>query len=100
MKTTLLTQQGNPAKNQYILSDITIKHISPKGTENFYTGTMLESYGKNIAFKLNTGEVILATKYWNYSRTTAHYRNIFLNESKEDTFSKIESGKYTFTDLN
>jgi len=29
--------------------------------------------------------VFLDEKYWNYSRTTAKHRSIFLNESTEET---------------
>lgn len=37
---------------------------------------------------------------WDYSVTTAKYRNKFLGENKSETARKIKSGEYILTDLN
>jgi len=44
--------------------------------------------------------VQLDEKYWDYSRTTGKYRNIFLGETKKETEAKIASGEYILTNLN
>ena len=38
--------------------------------------------------------------YWDYSKTTGKYRNIFLGETKKETEAKIKSGEYVLADLN
>jgi hypothetical protein len=37
---------------------------------------------------------------WDYSRTTGKYRNLFLEESKAETESKIKKGIYKLVGLN
>ena len=37
---------------------------------------------------------------WNYSKTTAKYRNQFLGETTKETEAKIKSGEYKLADLN
>ena len=81
---------GNPVPNQFIIWDnnnccyfqsyqsIIIK----EDHSNYPKKTYLDKY------------------YWDYSRTTGKYRNIFLGESKEETQTKIDSGEYTLTNLN
>lgn len=44
--------------------------------------------------------VYLDKQYWDYSKTTGKYRNIFLDESKAETQKKIDNGEYILTDLN
>ncbi|KKM03661.1 hypothetical protein LCGC14_1772170 [marine sediment metagenome] len=48
----------------------------------------------------NYPEIYLDETYWDYSKTTGKYRNIFLGENKAETQKKIDSGEYILTDLN
>lgn len=91
---------GRPVANQFIIEDVTIKHVSPNGTDNFYTGEMFQSYNSNIAFRIYGGGIMLDRYYWNYSTTTGKYRNQFLGEGIAETREKISSGEYILTDLN
>tara|TARA_B100001939_G_scaffold329369_1_gene325563 strand:- start:21856 stop:22146 length:291 start_codon:yes stop_codon:yes gene_type:complete len=64
-------------------------------------GLYFQSYDSIIAVKPNDGsKIILDEYYWDYSRTTGKYRNIFLDEVKADTQKKIDSGEYLLADLN
>jgi hypothetical protein len=80
---------------------------SPNGNKvanqfEIYTdeGKYFQSYKSIIAFKDNKGQVFLDDYYWNYSRTTSKYRNMFLNEGVNDTREKIKSGEYKLKNLN
>tara|TARA_X000001388_G_C2150211_1_gene92102 strand:- start:3 stop:266 length:264 start_codon:yes stop_codon:yes gene_type:complete len=80
---------------------------SPNGNKvanqfEIYTdeGKYFQSYRSVIAFKDNKGQVFLDDYYWNYSRTTSKYRNIFLNEGIVETRKKIKSGEYKLKQLN
>lgn len=44
--------------------------------------------------------VILDPVYYNYSKTTARYRNLFLGEDTKTIEAKIKSGEYILADLN
>ena len=44
--------------------------------------------------------ISLDRDYWDYSKTTGKYRNLFLGESKAETEKKIKSGEYQLVDLN
>ena len=44
--------------------------------------------------------IILDVNRWDYSTTTGRYRNIFLNENKKLTESKIKNNTYLLVDLN
>lgn len=93
-------RSGKPVANQFIVEGVTIKYTTPNGTEGFYTGTMFQSYKSNIAFRTNTGSILLDSHYWDYSTTTGKYRNQFLNEGIAETRKRIKSGEYILTDLN
>ena len=77
----------NERPNQIIITD-------QNGNEIF------QSYNSIIAIKYYSGDVYLDSNYWDYSRTTGKYRNLFLNEIKADTENKIKSGEYKLRDLN
>ena len=57
------------------------------------------SYNVFIA-KIENDRVFLDAEKWNYSKTTAKYRNQFLNEDTKTTEQKIKDGIYTLTNLN
>ena len=59
-----------------------------------------QSYDSTIIYITTQGSVNLDKKYWDYSRTTGKYRNIFLGETKKETEQKIKSGEYQLLDLN
>jgi hypothetical protein len=58
-----------------------------------------QSYS-SIIVKIVNNITYLDDYYWNYSRTTSKYRNIFLNETTEETKKKILNNRYILTDLN
>lgn len=60
-----------------------------------------QSYTTIIAqIEYKTGKITLDANYWDYSRTTGKYRNIFLNENTAETRRKIKEGVYTLANLN
>ena len=58
-----------------------------------------QSYDSIIA-KDDNGQITLDEYYWNYSRTTGKYRNIFLGENTAETRRKISEGIYKLANLN
>jgi len=88
----IISDRGNPITNQIIIRD------TKKDTETF------QSYDSIIAVKGWTKDgkrkVTLDNYYWNYSRTTSKYRNIFLAENTLRTSGKIETGEYKLANLN
>ena len=80
---------------------------SPNGNKvanqfEIYTnkGRYFQSYRSIIVFISNKGQVFLDDYYWNYSRTTSKYRNIFLNDDTNSIKEKIKSGEYKLKQLN
>ena len=97
----VISERGNPITNQIIITD------TKKDRETF------QSYDSIIAIKEYKPErysyavpeehktnVTLDEYYWNYSRTTSKYRNMFLNETTEETKRKIKEGIYKLANLN
>tara|TARA_R100001129_G_scaffold186269_2_gene177263 strand:+ start:2484 stop:2747 length:264 start_codon:yes stop_codon:yes gene_type:complete len=78
--------RGNQVPNQFII-----------WTDE---GKYFQSYRVIIAFIDNNGKVSLDEDYWNYSRTTSKYRNIFLKENTEQTRYSIKTGEYKLKNLN
>ena len=78
--------RGNQVPNQFII-----------WTDE---GKYFQSYRTIIAFIDNNNNVFLDEGYWDYSRTTGKYRNIFLSENKAQTEYSIETGEYELTELN
>ena len=70
----MYSARGNKIANQFIISD--------GGKETF------QSYDTIIAVN-EAGKITLDSNAWDYSVTTSRYRNIFLNEDKKTTISKI-----------
>lgn len=86
MKVTNLTSnKGNKIANQFKVH-----------TEN---AIYFQSYNTMIV-KIEDGQTYLDADYWDYSKTTGKYRNIFLGEDKKETERKIKSGIYILTNLN
>lgn len=56
-------------------------------------GELFTSYSAQIAKKFNDGSVELY-EAWDFSQTTATYRNQFLGENKAQTQKKIDDGTY------
>ena len=82
----LISSNGNRVANQFrIISDNTI---------------YFQSYNSVIAKIENGHKVTLDSYYWDYSKTTSKYRNIFLGETTRETQKKIDSGTYTLDNLN
>ena len=64
-------------------------------------GRYFQSYRSIIAFIPNNRcKIQLDETYWDYSKTTGKYRNIFLGEDKKETERKIKSGEYELVNLN
>ena len=83
----LENNRGNIIANQFEIS-------APEGR-------YFHSYRSIIAFiPNNRGKIQLDITYWNYSKTTGKYRNIFLGEDKKETERKIKSGEYELVNLN
>jgi hypothetical protein len=84
----MTNKNGNKVPNQFIIVD---------DDENI----LFQSYNTIIA-KIDgkNGEIYLDVNYWDYSKTTGKYRNLFLNESKAETERKIKNGEYKLVNLN
>ena len=63
-------------------------------------GVYFQSYNSIIAFWSNKGQIFLDAYYWDYSRTTGKYRNIFLGENITETRQKIADKVYKLKNLN
>ena len=87
MKIFNVCGNNGPVKNQFVIHDD-------------YGNKIFQSYNAVIAKIDARGNTILDNKYWDYSRTTGKYRNIFLRETKAETEKKIKAGTYTLADLN
>jgi len=82
-----MTKVSQLANNQFIVN-----------SEEF---SMFQSYDSIIVkIELKDYKIFLDSKYWNYSKTTSKYRNMFLNETTKEIKEKIEKGIYTLTNLN
>jgi hypothetical protein len=79
----MTSRKGNKIPNQYEI------YISG--------GLLFQSYNSPIAFKLEG--ITYLFKDWDYSKTTGKYRNLFLNETKQETLKKLKSGEYVAVDF-
>ena len=84
--TNMLSSRGNPVPNQFVI------HTKD--------GKYFQSYRSIIAFIDNNNKVFLDEYYWDYSRTTSKYRNIFLKENTDQTKYSISTGEYKLKNLN
>ena len=82
----LISKSGNNVANQFeILTD---------------TARFFQSYDSIIAKVDYDNNITLDSHYWDYSRTTSRYRNIFLNMSTNDIKKDIKLGKIRLDNLN
>ena len=87
---------GNSVPNQFI---IRVKTQSDEQVA--FDRAYFQSYNSIIAMvDVKDDTAVLDATYWNYSRTTSKYRNIFLGESTAETQKKINTGEYKLADLN
>lgn len=83
------SNNGNKIANQFLITE--------KNKETF------QSYKSIIAikdYKKGIRRIFLDKNYWDYSTTTAKYRNLFLGEDRKTTEQKIKSKEYKLKDLN
>ena len=81
----MTSSQGNKIANQF-----EIYHNNNK---------YFQSYN-SIIIKQTNKKTYLDSYYYNYSRTTSKYRNIFLNEDTKTILKKIKNKEYILTNLN
>lgn len=79
---------GNDVPNQFIIEDGDAVYF-----QSYESIIVKKTFGVE-------GRIVLDETYWNYSRTTGKYRNIFLRETKAETERKIKDGVYKLADLN
>ena len=48
----------------------------------------------------SNGKIYLDKNYWDFSKETGEYRDIFLGENKKIIEEKIKNGEYILADLN
>jgi len=86
--TQMQSHSGKAVANQFIIH-------GDDGSQTF------QSYNSLIARIEPNGQVVLDEKFWDYSRTTSKYLNMFLGgQAKGVTQQKIDSGEYVLGNLN
>lgn len=94
----VVSPKGNTVANQFVIEE--------KGgiMGNFKSRDTFQSYDSIIAIRTvwdDETRVELDEKYWNYSRTTLKYLNLFLGTSSKKEIEKgIKEGIYKLTNLN
>ena len=82
----MLGNSGRPIPNQFVIED-------GNGNEFF------QSYKSLIAVKKSNGDILLDSYYWDYSRTTSKYRNIFLGMDTKEIKKSIKEGSIQLVNL-
>ena len=82
----MVSSRGNTIANQFIIDD---------NNESFF-----QSYKSMIAKVDKFGKVFLDSYYWNYSRTTSKYRNMFLNMTTKEIEKGIKDNEIELVNLN
>jgi hypothetical protein len=59
-----------------------------------------KSYDSIIVKICQDASVVLDETYWDYSRTTSKYRNLWLNEDTATIKNKVKQGIYKLQNLN
>jgi len=62
--------------------------------------TYFQSYDSIIVKIEPGGQIYLDEYYWDYSRTTSKYRNIFLGNTTKECLENISNGTYKLENLN
>ena len=83
----MISSKGNKVANQFVINDDS-------------NNELYQSYHAIVAKRYPNGMVELDKKYWDYSRTTSKYRNMFLNETNQETNYKVKIKVYKLVDLN
>ena len=82
----MISNSGNKIANQFeILTD---------------TARFFQSYNSIIAKVDYDNNITLDSHYWDYSKTTSKYRNMFLNMSTNDIKKDIKLGNIKLDNLN
>lgn len=88
---------GRVVANQFV--------ITKTDSQRRITTEWFQSYDSVIAMRITAHYrdsivIKLDKTYWDYSKTTGKYRNLFLGETKKRTQVKIDSGEYLLVNLN
>ena len=89
VRSLISERSGNAVANQFVIED--------------GETTWFQSYNSIIAkreFLNGALRLTLDCKYWDYSRTTARYRNQFTGLTTEETKKLIRNGEIKLEDLN
>ena len=90
MKVSNITNdKGNKVANQFIINDS--EYTAFQSYQSIIVKTTFEN-GKRVVY--------LDSYYYNYSKTTAKYRNQFLGCTSKEVEQRIKEGIYILTDLN
>ncbi len=89
-----LTIENMQTSSGGVAIDQEIVRSKRSGNVSFY------SYKTEIVRINKEGVVILDKKYWDYSKTTSKYRNMFLGEDTKTIKKKIADGTYKLRSLN
>ena len=84
--TNMTSNKGNTIPNQFIIDD---------NNESYF-----QSYKSMIAKIDKFGKIFLDSHYWDYSRTTSKYRNMFLNMTTKEIEKGIKSNEIELVNLN
>ncbi|MFA5378877.1 MAG: hypothetical protein WC455_24200 [Dehalococcoidia bacterium] len=87
-------------KIENMLSDKTGREVPNQFKIFTDEGVYFQSYSSVIAFKPLNGPLQLDRDKWDYSRTTAKYRNAFTRLTTKETEKQIEAGQILLVDLN
>jgi len=82
----MLNEIGNVVKNQY--------------TFYFEGSHYFQSYDRYVVKIEENGQIFLDEKSWDASKTTAKYRNMFLNMGTNEIREAIQSGEIKVVNLN
>jgi len=82
----MISNKNNTIPNQFIIHD--------KGDKYF------QSYSSMICKIDKNGKISLDSQYWDYSRTTSKYRNMFLNMTTKEIQKGIKDNEIELTNLN
>ena len=82
-------ERGNKVANQFIINDS--EYTAFQSYQSIIVKTTFEN-GERVVY--------LDSYYYNYSKTTAKYRNQFLGCTSKEVEQRIKEGIYILTDLN